>query len=62
MMWGIELRDAAVAERAVKKALARGVILLQAGVRGEVLSITPPLVIGGTELEDALTVLAGSVP
>lgn len=60
LMWGIELRDGATAERVVKNALARGVILLQAGVRGEVLSITPPLVIGEKELEQALAVASGA--
>ncbi len=58
LMWGIELRDGALAEHVVRGALARGVLLLQAGVRGEVLSITPPLVIGEEELEQALTVVA----
>lgn len=57
LMWGIELRDGTTAERTVREALARGLIVLQAGVRGEVLSITPPLVIGETELDGALDVL-----
>lgn len=57
MMWGIELRDGTLCEGTVKAALAKGVILLQAGVRGEVLSITPPLVIGEEELDRALAVI-----
>jgi 4-aminobutyrate aminotransferase-like enzyme len=61
LMWGIELRDGDVAERVVRRALARGVIVLQAGVRGEVLSITPPLVIGEEELSRALDVLAATI-
>lgn len=57
MMWGIELADGAAADRIVKTALKSGLILLQAGVRGEVISITPPLVIGEQELEQALALL-----
>ncbi|MGH7737906.1 MAG: aspartate aminotransferase family protein [Candidatus Tyrphobacter sp.] len=61
MMWGLELRDAATAGRAVKEALARGVILLQAGPTGEVLSITPPLVIAESELERGLSVVTTAI-
>lgn len=61
LMWGIELRNGAIAERVVKRALARGVIVLQAGLRGEVISITPPLVIGEDEFADALETLAAIV-
>jgi 4-aminobutyrate aminotransferase-like enzyme len=61
LMWGIELRDGAVAERAVRAALARGVIVLQAGVRGEVISITPPLVIRASELERSLAALRDAI-
>jgi 4-aminobutyrate aminotransferase-like enzyme len=53
-MWGLQLRSAADADRVVKAALARGVILLQAGIRGDVLSITPPLVISSLQLHRAL--------
>jgi 4-aminobutyrate aminotransferase/(S)-3-amino-2-methylpropionate transaminase len=58
LMWGVELCSGERARRIVKAALARGVILLQAGVRGEVLSITPPLVIGEDELERAVSIVA----
>ncbi len=61
MMWGIELHDGATAQRVVKEALGRGVIVLQAGVRGEVLSITPPLVIGEEELARGLTTLGKAI-
>ncbi len=61
LMWGIELRDAEHAQRAVTAALARGVIALQAGVRGEVLSVTPPLVIPESELERALSALRDAI-
>lgn len=58
LMWGIELRDGSIAAKAAREALRHGVIVLQAGVRGEVLSITPPIVIGKDELERALELLA----
>jgi 4-aminobutyrate aminotransferase-like enzyme len=57
LMWGIALPDAASAERAVFDALARGVMLLQAGPRGDALSLTPPLVISDTQLHRALDIL-----
>jgi 4-aminobutyrate aminotransferase-like enzyme len=58
LMWGIELRDGSTAAHVASEALRRGVIVLQAGVRGEVLSITPPIVIGEEELERGLQLLA----
>ena len=57
MMWGIQLRSAADADRVVKRALSRGVILLQAGPAGDVLSITPPLVIDEPVLIRALDII-----
>lgn len=57
MMWGMQLRDGATAERLVKRALARGVILLQAGPSGEVISFTPPIIIGETILSRALDIV-----
>ncbi len=56
-MWGLQMRSAEDADRVVKAALARGVILLQAGLRGEVLSITPPLVISPLQLHRALELI-----
>lgn len=61
LMWGVELRDGTLAERTVALALHDGVILLQAGARGEVVSITPPLAIGEDELERALYIVAGAL-
>lgn len=61
LMWGIEMRDGTAAERVVKGALARGIIVLQSGVRGEVVSLTPPIVIGEEELERALVLLEAIV-
>ena len=58
LMWGVELKDGAAAERAVKDALSAGVMLLQAGPQGNVLSITPPLVITEQQLFRAIDLLA----
>jgi 4-aminobutyrate aminotransferase-like enzyme len=57
LMWGIQVRDAAAADRIVKAALARGVILLQSGLAGDVLSITPPLVISERQLSRAIGIV-----
>lgn len=58
MMWGIQCSDAGVAAAAMTGALREGVIILSAGVRGDVLSITPPLVISEEQLRCALETLA----
>jgi 4-aminobutyrate aminotransferase-like enzyme len=57
LMWGVELRDARTAQRVVIDALKRGVILLQSGVEGNVLSITPPLVISEAQLARAMQIV-----
>ena len=57
LMWGIELTDAGVATRVVTQALARGVIVLQAGPQGSAISITPPLVIAPSQLHRALDIV-----
>lgn len=56
-MWALQLRDAAHAERAVKAGLRRGLMLLQAGLRGDALSITPPLVISNDQLDRSLAII-----
>lgn len=58
LMWGIEFTDAPAAERVVKTALKAGVILLQAGPLGNVISITPPLVITQPQLFRAVDIIA----
>jgi 4-aminobutyrate aminotransferase-like enzyme len=60
-MWALELADGARATRAVTRALARGLILLQQGTAGNVLGITPPLVIGDAQLERALDLLESAL-
>jgi len=57
LMWGLELSDAATAQRVVVDALRSGVILLQAGLSGNVISITPPLIISERQLFRALDIL-----
>jgi 4-aminobutyrate aminotransferase-like enzyme len=54
LMWGIELSGGAAAARVVKEALASGMIVLQSGPEGNVISITPPLVIAQAALLDAI--------
>lgn len=58
LMWGIELTDGAKAQEVVVEALKRGVILLQAGPQGNVLALTPPLVITERQLFHAIEVIA----
>jgi 4-aminobutyrate aminotransferase-like enzyme len=50
LMLGIECAAPELAQRAVARALRRGVILLPAGDDGRVLSLTPPLCIDGEAL------------
>jgi 4-aminobutyrate aminotransferase-like enzyme len=61
LFWGIQLRSAAAAEAAVKGALARGAIVLQAGVGGDTLSICPPLVITERQLHRAIDLLEAAI-
>ncbi|TAM58883.1 aspartate aminotransferase family protein [bacterium] len=56
-MWGVEVDAPARAVAATEEALRRGVIVLPSGARGEVVSITPPLIIDRADLDAALTVL-----
>ncbi len=58
LCWGVQLEPAARAGAAVRQALQSGVIFLQSGRNGDVIAITPPLVIGETELNHAIDVLA----
>jgi 4-aminobutyrate aminotransferase-like enzyme len=58
LFWGVELRDGATAFAVVKEALARGVILLQSGLGGETIAITPPLVISIDQLDAAVDAFA----
>lgn len=61
LMWGVEFADAQTAQRVVKDALKAGVILLQAGPQGNVVSITPPLVITQRQLFRAIDIIAACI-
>jgi 4-aminobutyrate aminotransferase-like enzyme len=50
LLWGVQLSSAEAAETTVKRALRAGVILLQSGPAGDVIAISPPLVIAENEL------------
>jgi 4-aminobutyrate aminotransferase-like enzyme len=52
--WGIAFEDAGRAERLVKRALQSGIILLQSGAGGSVVTIGPPLIIEFDDLKGAL--------
>ena len=62
LMIGVDCGDGDVAGRACRRALARGLILLPSGDRGEVISLTPPLSIAPELLWDALRRLVGCLP
>lgn len=61
LLWGLQLRDAATASRVVARALAKGVLLLQSGPAGDVLTIAPPLVITERQLDRALDLLEAAL-
>jgi 4-aminobutyrate aminotransferase-like enzyme len=61
LMWGLELHDGARARAAVERALAKGVIILQSGPDGNVLSLTPPLTIPESELDRGVDVVAACI-
>ncbi|MBC5809842.1 MAG: aspartate aminotransferase family protein, partial [Candidatus Eremiobacteraeota bacterium] len=55
MLWAIEFDDGATAGAVALRALQMGVMVLQSGLRGESLTIAPPLVIGDDQLARALS-------
>jgi 4-aminobutyrate aminotransferase-like enzyme len=61
MLWGVELPDGASAFAAVKNALARGAIFSQSGADGNVIAISPPLVIDEEQLKHAVDVLESAI-
>lgn len=50
MMWGLEMREAGMPVRLTEAMLREGVFILPSGARGEVLSFSPPFVIGAEEI------------
>lgn len=61
LCWGVQLDTPERAARVVRAALQDHVILLQSGIGGEVVSLSPPLVIGEAELHRAIEVLHTAV-
>ena len=61
LFWGIQLRDAALADRVVKRALASGVIVLQSGSEGDTITIAPPLVITDRQLNRGIELLESAI-
>ncbi len=61
LFWGIQLRDAATADRVVKRALASGVIVLQSGPEGDTITVAPPLVITDRQLSRGLGLLEAAI-
>lgn len=61
MLWAIEFETGKAAARCVVAALQRGLILLQSGVRGETITVAPPLVIAEDQLERALDLLESAI-
>ncbi|HEY1975473.1 MAG TPA: aspartate aminotransferase family protein [Candidatus Baltobacteraceae bacterium] len=61
LFWGIQLRDAATADRVVKRALASGVIVLQAGPEGDTVTVAPPLVITDRQLSRGIELLEAAI-
>jgi 4-aminobutyrate aminotransferase-like enzyme len=57
LLYGVQLADAVTASAAVARSLAAGVIFLQSGDRGDVVTIAPPLIIAEDELMRAIDVL-----
>lgn len=61
LLWGVAFADAAFASAVVKRALRSGAIFLQSGIAGDVVAISPPLVIGEEQLARALEILKVAV-
>ncbi len=61
LLWGVQFRDPRHAGAVVVRALQRGVILLQAGSDGDVITIAPPLVITKRQLDRAVDILDSAV-
>jgi 4-aminobutyrate aminotransferase-like enzyme len=57
MLWAIEFDAPEAANACVLRALSRGLLLLQSGLRGESVTFAPPPVIGEVQLERAFELL-----
>ena len=61
LLRAVQLDRAGRAERIVRQALRNGVIFLQSGAHGDVVTISPPLVIEEAQLDRALEVLEAAI-
>lgn len=61
LLWGVQTPGPAVADAIVKRALARGLLVLASGAAGDVIALSPPLVIGESRLARALDLLEAAV-
>jgi 4-aminobutyrate aminotransferase-like enzyme len=61
LLHGIEFCDAARAASVVKSALRKGLILLQSGPAGDVITLSPPLVATQRQLERMLEILESAI-
>lgn len=61
LFWGVQLDHADTASAVVRRALREGVIFLQSGVNGDVVVLSPPLVIEERQLRRAIEVLEHAI-
>lgn len=61
MLWGVELQDGAIAFATIKNALLRGAIFSQSGADGNVIAVSPPLVIDEEQLGRAIDILESAI-
>jgi len=60
-LWALEMSSGDAAHRIVVNTLARGLILLQSGRRGQTIQLCPPLIMERDQLERALDILSSVV-
>lgn len=61
LLYAVELARPEQAAQTVRTALRNGIIFLQSGIDGNVVTISPPLVIDRAQLDNALNVLQGAI-
>jgi len=61
MLWAMEFKEPAAAKACVASALQNGLMLLQSGLRGECVTIAPPLVIAREQLLRGLDLLTDAL-
>jgi len=61
LLWALEFKEPALANACVLRSLARGLLLLQSGLRGESITIAPPAVMTERQFGRAFDLLAAVV-